>query len=246
MVALTETAPAPGKTRAQRRREERQARKSLGGTGLRPVPSSDRAFPGGTGVPPVTSSTSPSGIRVGQNPPAPPLDALIADYLGESLSLPDLAAKHSLSLTELCATLESPEFTELLERLSRLAEKRARDIATHTRAGALRTLESVCATAINPETARKAASTLIRASDRVMYPARKRAADPAAQDGAGVGAAERPCASTAPDDPTPSPAPALSSPSIRSEAAPRPTGGTHVPPEPEEESESEMQLEAAA
>jgi hypothetical protein len=83
-----------------------------------------------------------------------------------------LAERHNLSLLELIDLLDSPQFIALLDRLNAIVERRAATIALHARPSALAGLEAVIATTTSPETARKAAATLVRASDRVLTPKR--------------------------------------------------------------------------
>lgn len=108
--------------------------------------------------------------------PAPSIDELVFDYLTLSLPLPALSRRHSMTLEQLATLLESAPVQSLIRRLTRLAAQRARVLAVQNRSSAIASLETTVATTDNPETARKAAATLIRASDRVLYPARRKRA----------------------------------------------------------------------
>jgi hypothetical protein len=104
------------------------------------------------------------------------LDELIFDYLTLSMPLPSLARRHRLTLEGLATALESEAAQSLIRRMTRLAAQRARTLAIQNRASAIASLETTMATTDDPETARKAATTLIRASDRVLYPPRRKRA----------------------------------------------------------------------
>ena len=105
--------------------------------------------------------------------PAPSVDELVFDYLTLSLPLPALSRRHGMTLEQLATLLESAPVQSLIRRLTRLAAQRARVLAVQNRSSAIASLETTVATTDNPETARKAAATLIRASDRVLYPLRR-------------------------------------------------------------------------
>lgn len=154
MVALSPPAPARTLSRKQRRREERRARQLAAS---QPLAGSD------------VQSAEPS---IGQSaptdptPPPPTIDELIEDYLTLDLPLTALAKRRGLSLAALCERIESGEFQATLARLNAIAANRAQDIALHARALALDTLARILSDPdAKPETARKAAATLIRASD---------------------------------------------------------------------------------
>ncbi len=118
-------------------------------------------------------------------PPSPALlHDIIEDYLTLSLPLTALARRHNLSFTALADILDDPDFQTLLTRLNRLATQRADALAIHARACSINSLESTLATTTDPECARKAATSLVRISDRVLYPPRrstKRTNEPHAQ-----------------------------------------------------------------
>ena len=101
------------------------------------------------------------------------IDELIFDYLTLSMPLPSLARRHGLTVRGLADALESEPAQTLIRRMTRLASQRARALAIQNRASAIASLETTMATTDDPETARKAATTLIRTSDRVLHPPRR-------------------------------------------------------------------------
>lgn len=122
-------------------------------------------------------SRSPSATPSCETPGAEPVDLLekiLHEYLTLEIPLTSLALRHGLSFDALCDLIESERFQRLLARLNNLAARRAQDVALHTRAGAISALVDVVTAADKPETARKAASTILRASDPVTSPQRQR------------------------------------------------------------------------
>ena len=86
---------------------------------------------------------------------------LLRDFLDPSLPLPALAAAHGLSLPDLIAWSTLPEVEAELDALEVLAHRRLRALAAHHAPAAVETLATLL-TAPIPETARRAASTLLR------------------------------------------------------------------------------------
>jgi len=99
--------------------------------------------------------------------------ALLDDYLALSVSLPALARRHNLTLRALIEFLDHPETRRTLADLRRLAARRARDASIAARAVAIETLVLHATADPTSESARRAATELLR--DRVRTRRRQRA-----------------------------------------------------------------------
>ncbi|MEM7628948.1 MAG: hypothetical protein AAF356_05950, partial [Planctomycetota bacterium] len=97
-------------------------------------------------------------------PQSPVADPLLQDFLTNDLGLLTLAARHALSLDQLEAWLTSDATQRTLATIERLAAIRARAVAAQAAPLATTRLLNLTADPTTPpETARKAATTLLRA-----------------------------------------------------------------------------------
>jgi len=99
--------------------------------------------------------------------------ALLDDYLALSVSLPALARRHNLALRALIEFLDHPETRRTLADLRRLAARRARDASIAARAVAIEALVLHATADPTSESARRAATELLR--DRVRTRRARRA-----------------------------------------------------------------------
>lgn len=97
------------------------------------------------------------------SPPSAPLDddKLLAHYLDPSLTLPDLADIHRTSVRAIIAWLRQPHIAEFLRDYAQACNDRTRHLAATAGVAAVNTTIR-CLNASNPETTRRAASTLLR------------------------------------------------------------------------------------
>ena len=114
---------------------------------------------------PSRPEAPPAGARATPRPLAAHLDpadqAILSDYLDAALSLLEIARRHRLRITDLLDWAERPDIVDVLTRFARLCNTRAANLAAGASIAAVETTAR-CLSAPNPETARRAASTLIR------------------------------------------------------------------------------------
>jgi len=115
--------------------------------------------------------------------PAPDTTAVVLDYLKPELSLLQVAVKHNLKLDALVTLIESPTAQRTLQRLHDAEARRAQILIAHAQPAAVQALIRALS-AKSPETARRAASALLRMHTRATDPTARwcppRATDPSA------------------------------------------------------------------
>lgn len=106
------------------------------------------------------------------DPQRPSTHDLLDDYLSLDLSLPQLARRHAISLRALIEFLDARETRRTLDDLRRLAARRASDASVHARTLAIHTLVIHATADPGSESARRAATELLRDRVRVRRPRR--------------------------------------------------------------------------
>src|SRR5690606_23420971 len=102
---------------------------------------------------------------------APDAETLLALLADTSVGLLTCAHELGLSLPELEARTQSPDFQAALAQLERLAALRAHIVSLQSRPAAIARLTQLAADATTlPEPARKAATTLLRTVPRPSHP----------------------------------------------------------------------------
>lgn len=91
--------------------------------------------------------------------------ALIIDYLNPSTTLAEMSRRHAVPLPQLIEWTERENVVELTEAYARASAKRAALLAVIATPSALRST-LVCLDSPNPETARRAAATILRQAQR--------------------------------------------------------------------------------
>jgi len=124
-----------------------------------------------------------SEIHNPHSPPVPDTTAVVLDYLKPELSLLQVAVKHNLKLDALVTLIESPTAQRTLQRLRDAEARRAQILIAHAQPAAVQALIRALS-AKSPETARRAASALLRMHTRATDPTARwcppRATDPSA------------------------------------------------------------------
>lgn len=128
--------------------------------------------------PPSTNTAAPNDATstVGTHtlPPRPrgphaptPLDAIIHDYFNDGYGLTDLAEIHAIPIAQLLEIFDSPEVAARINRITAIADRRARNIATVKAHQAIAILNNIACTdqSSRPETARRAAHALLNAAN---------------------------------------------------------------------------------
>lgn len=125
-----------------------------------PIPNPQKPLDTPTQTPyatPMSTQTSPD-IRMD----------ILRDLFYDSMNTIDLCLKHGMSLDELQAVVDAPDFQRAIDVLMHIEAQRARALAPTRRERALETLERVAAvtptTPTQCETVRKAAAALLRAA----------------------------------------------------------------------------------
>jgi len=108
---------------------------------------------------------------------------LLRAFLDPALSLPDMAEAHGLDLSDLVAWSADPEVAAQLDALEALAHRRLRALAAQHAPAAVQTLATLL-TSPAPETARRAASALLRLLGKGPTPTPVRATSGPAEVGA--------------------------------------------------------------
>jgi len=162
-----------------------------------PAPAPAAEAPPGTGATPPTPA-----------PDFPSDEALLADYLDPALTIPQVAADNAISIPDFVAWLRRPHIAEFLEQYEQVCTDRSRRLMAAAGPAAVATTVN-CLSAGSRETARRAASALMRvirtAPLRTSPAAPKSAAGPA--DTAAPPTRPSPIASPPPPVPRPHPDP---------------------------------------
>ncbi|MFN7022722.1 MAG: hypothetical protein ACK4WH_15570, partial [Phycisphaerales bacterium] len=96
--------------------------------------------------------------------PSDPVSAIIADFLHAPLDLAALAHDHRLSFADLTDTLASDRAAPVFAHIRALAALRAELVGAQARVTALQKLVELVLTTDHPETARRAAAWILRAT----------------------------------------------------------------------------------
>lgn len=104
------------------------------------------------------------------------LDAILADYLSLTLTLPSLAARHKLSIDRLIAAMRDPRFQQRCDDIVALTRRRARLQLDCARSTALATLDATLANTADPDCLRKTADVVLREARELRAAARSRRA----------------------------------------------------------------------
>lgn len=99
--------------------------------------------------------------------PHPDTAVVLLDYLNPELTIVKVAVKHKLSFEQLTELIESPKARRMLARLQEAEQRRAEIIIAHSQPAAVQALVRALS-AKSPETARKAASALLRMHAQVQ------------------------------------------------------------------------------
>lgn len=156
-----------------------------------PAPAPAAEDPPGTGATPPTAA-----------PDFPSDEALLADYLDPALTIPQIAADNAISIPDFVAWLRRPHIAEFLEQYEQVCTDRSRRLMAAAGPAAVATTVN-CLSAGSKETARRAASALMR----VIKTAPLRASHPAPKSAASHSAAAAPPARPSPTSSPPAPVP---------------------------------------
>ncbi len=129
--------------------------------------------------PSPTLTVSPPHPHTPTPTPAPHPDtaAVLLDYLNPDLTLVKVAVKHKLRFEQITELIESPKAQAMLARLQQAEQRRAEMIVAHSQPAAVQALVRALS-AKSPETARRAASALLRMNARATDPSSGRCPRP--------------------------------------------------------------------